>query len=78
MAISTGPPDEQVVLSNIKSNSTTTANDNAEWLHLPQHRIVTVEHPCIVNDVDKALASLGGENQIKNVVISPYSLVRSL
>lgn len=40
---------------------------SAPWLHLPQDRVVAVEHPCIVTNVDKALKSLGGEHHVKNV-----------
>ncbi|KAL1304170.1 hypothetical protein AAFC00_000595 [Neodothiora populina] len=41
---------------------------DAEWLKLPQDRVVTLEHPCIVNDVDKAIKSLGGEQHMKNLL----------
>lgn len=42
----------------------------AEWLDLPQNRVIAIEHPCIVNDIDKGLKSLGGENLIKTVGLS--------
>lgn len=42
----------------------------AEWLDLPQTRVIAIEHPCIVNDIDKGLKSLGGENLIKTVGLS--------
>lgn len=45
----------------------------AEWLHLPPDRIVAVEHPCVVNNIDNGLKSLGGEHHIKHVGSSPAS-----
>lgn len=35
--------------------------------HVPQERIVSIEHPCIVKNFDNGLKSLGGEPQIKHV-----------
>jgi len=58
-------PDQQQSLEN---------GQPAEWLPLPQDRIVTVEHPCIVKNIDNALHSLGGENHIKNVGLLPSDL----
>lgn len=49
------------------------SSDNArpaEWLDLPQNRVIAIEHPCIVNDIHKGLKSLGGENLIKTVGLS--------
>ena len=39
----------------------------AKVFHVPGDRIVSVEHPCIVKDIDKGVKSLGGEAQVKNV-----------
>lgn len=39
----------------------------AEWLTVSSDRVVTVEHPSIVQDIDKGLQSLGGEHHIKHV-----------
>ena len=41
--------------------------ETAETLTVPQERIVCVEHPCIVKNIDKGVKSLGGEGQVKNV-----------
>lgn len=38
---------------------------------VPQARIVSIEHPCIVKDFDHALNSLGGEHQLRHVSIPP-------
>ena len=37
--------------------------------------IVCVEHPCIVKDLDNGLKSLGGEQQIKNVMVHHYNAI---
>lgn len=34
---------------------------------VPQNRIVSVEHPCVVRNFENAVKSLGGEPQIKHV-----------
>lgn len=43
------------------------ARATAPWLLVPDNKVVSIEHPCIVKDVDKALHTLGGEHQIKHV-----------
>jgi len=37
--------------------------------NVSNQRIITVEHPCVINDVDKGVKTLGGEHQIKRVRI---------
>lgn len=39
----------------------------ADWLTVSSDRVVTVEHPSIIKDIDKGLQSLGGEHHIKHV-----------
>lgn len=39
----------------------------ADWLAVSSDRVVTVEHPSIIKDIDKGLQSLGGEHHIKHV-----------
>jgi len=39
----------------------------ADWLNVSSDRVVTVEHPSVVRDIDKGLLSLGGEHHIKHV-----------
>lgn len=34
---------------------------------VPKASIVSIEHPCIINNFDNALKSLGGEAQLKHV-----------
>lgn len=51
---------------------TMASNESAELLNVPQDKIVCVEHPCLVSNVDKAIKSLGGEQQMKNVGIMSH------
>ncbi|KAL1959388.1 hypothetical protein VTO42DRAFT_2191 [Malbranchea cinnamomea] len=44
----------------------------APWYSIPSHSFVSVEHPCIVRNVDKALATLQGGEQISKLVASPH------
>lgn len=39
----------------------------ADILPIPPNRIISIEHPCIVRNLDKGLTSLGGEPRIKHV-----------
>lgn len=39
----------------------------APVLEVPDKRVVSVEHPCIVRNLDKALKSMGGEPRMKHV-----------
>lgn len=39
----------------------------ADWLAVSSDRVVSVEHPSIIKDIDKGLHSLGGEHHIKHV-----------
>jgi len=34
---------------------------------VPDQRVVSIEHPCIVKNLDRGLKSLGGEAQIQHV-----------
>jgi hypothetical protein len=34
---------------------------------VPQERVVSIEHPCIVRNFDNGVKSLGGEPQMKHV-----------
>ncbi|KAF1954110.1 hypothetical protein CC80DRAFT_493958 [Byssothecium circinans] len=36
------------------------ANNTAPWLEIPSRAISAVEHPCIIKNIDKGIASLGG------------------
>lgn len=37
---------------------------------VPQERVISIEHPCIVRNFDNGLKSLGGEPQMKHVSIT--------
>jgi len=36
-------------------------------LDVQQERIVCIEHPCIIKDIDNGVKSLGGEQQLQKV-----------
>ncbi|GAM83879.1 hypothetical protein ANO11243_018690 [Dothideomycetidae sp. 11243] len=40
----------------------------AKTLVVPNDHIVTIEHPCIVKDVDRGVQALGGEHHIKKIL----------
>jgi general transcription factor 3C polypeptide 5 (transcription factor C subunit 1) len=39
----------------------------APWLPIPVRAVSVVEHPCIVRNVDKGIASLGGSLKLSKV-----------
>ena len=39
----------------------------APWYTVPRQSIVSVEHPFIIKDVDKGLATLGNESKLEEV-----------
>ncbi|KAF2153559.1 hypothetical protein K461DRAFT_142091 [Myriangium duriaei CBS 260.36] len=41
---------------------------SARTLIVPHNRIVTVEHPCIIRDVDRGISTLGGPHHIKQIL----------
>jgi general transcription factor 3C polypeptide 5 (transcription factor C subunit 1) len=40
---------------------------HAPWLPIPSRAISVVEHPCIVKNIDKGIASLGGPVKLSKV-----------
>jgi general transcription factor 3C polypeptide 5 (transcription factor C subunit 1) len=42
-------------------------HQHAPWLPIPSRAISVVEHPCIVKNVDKGIASLGGPVKLSKV-----------
>lgn len=45
---------------------------------VPSHQIISVEHPCIVNDVSKALQTLGGSSNVSKVGYFTYISAESV
>lgn len=39
----------------------------APWLPIPSRAISAVEHPCIIKNIDKGIASLGGPARLSKV-----------
>ena len=50
----------------------------APWYTIPRQPIVSVEHPFIINDVDKGLATLGSPRKLQEVSHLGYSRRRRL
>lgn len=46
---------------------TPTRAGSAPSYSVPQERVVSIEHPCIVRNFDNGFKSLGGEHQLKDV-----------
>lgn len=44
-----------------------TRSSTAPIYTVPQERVVSIEHPCIVRNFDNGIKSLGGEPQMKHV-----------
>lgn len=54
--------------SNNQSRVTTDERKEvAPWLLVPQDAVVSIEHPCVVRDVDNGIKSLGGEVKLSKV-----------
>jgi general transcription factor 3C polypeptide 5 (transcription factor C subunit 1) len=47
------------------ANSVPIPSESAPWFRIPNVRAVSVEHPCLVKNVDKAIKMLGGGKAIK-------------
>lgn len=59
----TSPSGQGVLVGQASENS---ASATAS-LGVPQDRIVCIEHPCIVKNIDNGVKSLGGEQQLQEV-----------
>jgi len=59
----TSPSGQGVLVGQASENS---ASATAS-LGVPQDRIVCIEHPCIVKNIDNGVKSLGGEQQLQAV-----------
>ena len=53
--------DTRAVLGNHKVSS------RAPWYNVPKSPIVSIEHPFIIQDVDKGLATLGHPSKLEQV-----------
>lgn len=52
----------------VQSGNMDSAESNtAPFYTVPQERVVSIEHPCIVRNFDNGVKSLGGEPQMKHV-----------
>jgi general transcription factor 3C polypeptide 5 (transcription factor C subunit 1) len=52
---------------NMDSAASTTEAQHAPWLPIPSRAVSVVEHPAIVKNLDKGIASLGGPVKLSKV-----------
>jgi len=45
--------------------------EKAPWLDVPLREITSIEHPCIICNVDNGIKSLGGNQMIGQVCVLP-------
>ena len=50
-----------------KGSSSRKESSYAPWYNVPKKTIVSVEHPFIIKDVDKGLATLGNPSKLEEV-----------
>ena len=67
----------------VNSDKRTVSKDHkrssyAPWYTIPRQPIVSVEHPFIIRDVDKGLATLGSPRKLQEVSPFGYSRRRRL
>lgn len=58
---------EQVNSDKLIGSSSHKSSSHAPWYNVPRQSIVSVEHPFIIKDVDKGLATLGNESKLEEV-----------
>jgi len=52
--------------------------NSAPWHHIPQEKYIGVEHPGVIRNIDKAIASLGGEQRLAEVITMKPSITDSM
>ena len=58
---------------NREFNLSLTSSSCAPWYHIPRKSIVSVEHPFIIQNIDKGVESLGGVAKLQAVSCSLVS-----
>ena len=58
---------EEVSSDNREGSSSNKNSSYAPWYNVPKQPIVSVEHPFIIKDVDKGLATLGDSSKLEEV-----------
>ena len=58
---------EQVTCDKRTRSSSHERSSNAPWYRVPKQSIVSVEHPFIIKDIDKGLATLGNPGKVEEV-----------
>jgi Tau95 Triple barrel domain len=50
------------------------SSDDTPAYQFPDTKIVALEHPCIIRNLDRGIKSLGGNNRIQEVIFSPNTI----
>lgn len=63
-------------MANQESNQTRDpiVTKRADWIHIPHENILCIEHPAKINNVDKAVQTLGGLSQISKVLFLLHNI----
>lgn len=54
--------------------TTCSPTSSAPWYIIPEESYIGVEHPGVIKNVDKAIASLGGEQRLGEVIAMKPSI----
>lgn len=60
-------PQSAMALSEREESMAPNGRTHSGVVNVPQERVVCIEHPCIVRNVDKGVQSLGGEHTMQQV-----------
>lgn len=64
---------EEVNSDNREGSSSNKNPSYAPWYNVPKQPIVSVEHPFIIKDVDKGLATLGNPSKLEEVSLQLFN-----
>ncbi len=62
------------IIMSTKDSDTCSQMSSAPWHHIPQENYIGVEHPGVIRNIDKAIASLGGEQRLGEVITMKPSI----
>ena len=57
------PPAQDVLVGQVSEDNAPATSS----LGVPQDRVVCIEHPCIIKNIDNGVKSLGGEHHLQKV-----------
>lgn len=57
-----------------KDSTTSSRTSSAPWYLIPEENYIGVEHPGVIRNIDRAIASLGGEQPLGEVITMKPSI----